>query len=322
MLGAALSALSDRLDSKFLTAYWLTAFVAVFGGFGILAVLVGPSRMEEWVFALDSVEQTLAVLIVVLAISILAFVLRAVSRPVVEVFAGIALPRAVAEWSTRGQLKVKQRAAAALVPAAAPPDSVETQQARDWLKRVYPLDDSETNRPCSATSWRRRSSTRGWRTRWRGFCGGPAWRRWSRGRSTTCWAAAQAPMMALLNLCVVFAALALGGAPVLALAGGHWLVAVVVLIGGLLLARLCYRTAVSQAAELGSLLRVGFDLYCHEILRQMDMEVPTDLDSERAVWDRLTAQVIGLPLAPPDGGAAPATPAADQDASAKAKTPA
>jgi hypothetical protein len=40
------SALSARIDSKLLTGYWLPAFVAV---------LVGPSRMEAWVYDLDSV---------------------------------------------------------------------------------------------------------------------------------------------------------------------------------------------------------------------------------------------------------------------------
>jgi hypothetical protein len=41
---------------------------------------------------------------------------------------------------------------------------------------------------------------------------------------------------------------------------------------------------------------VGFDLYRHEILRQMDLEVPQDFETERALWHRLTAQLLGLPL--------------------------
>jgi hypothetical protein len=105
---------------------------------------------------------------------------------------------------------------------------------------------------------------------------------------------AQAPMMGLLNLSVVFTMLALIGAVVL-VAGGQWAVAIAVLVGGLILAWLCYRAAVSQAAELGSLLRVGFDLYRHEILRQMDQEVPDDLEAERALWVQLTTETLAIP---------------------------
>src|SRR5262245_46917418 len=107
MLASALGALSGRLDSKFLTAYWLPAFVALLGGLGILALAVGAEQMDAWVYGLDAVEQTIGTLILLLLMTMLAFVLRALSRPIVELFAGVALPRTVAKWSARGQLRVR-----------------------------------------------------------------------------------------------------------------------------------------------------------------------------------------------------------------------
>ena len=63
--------------------------------------------------------------------------------------------------------------------------------------------------------------------------------------------------------------LALTAAAVLGLAAGQWLRALGVLLAGLLLAYLCYRAAVSQAAEFARIMRVAFDLYRHAILTQM-----------------------------------------------------
>ena len=65
---------------------------------------------------------------------------------------------------------------------------------------------------------------------------------------------AQAPMMALVNLSVVFAVLAVGGGTVMVLGGAVWPAAVVVLVGGLVLARLCYLAAVSQMTQLADLI--------------------------------------------------------------------
>jgi hypothetical protein len=105
----------------------------------------------------------------------------------------------------------------------------------------------------------------------------------------------QAPTMAFVNLSVVFFALALSAAAILVLAVAQWVTALVVLVAGLVLARLCYQAAVSQALELGSVIRVAFDLYRFEILTQLHLESPSDLGAERAVWQRLTDQILGLP---------------------------
>ena len=54
---------------------------------------------------LNSVELTIVALILLLLMTMLAFVLRALSRPITVLIAGDALPLSVAEWSTRGRLR-------------------------------------------------------------------------------------------------------------------------------------------------------------------------------------------------------------------------
>src|SRR5687767_2529303 len=104
-----------------MTAFWLPAFVLVLGSIGILGARVGARQIDHWVYGLDSVEQSIGSLIIVLLITMLAFVLRALTRPIAEIFSGIALPRAVAEWSTRGQLRAKARAKQLLAADASDP---------------------------------------------------------------------------------------------------------------------------------------------------------------------------------------------------------
>jgi len=82
MLSSALGALTDRVDSKFLAAFWLPAFVAVLGSLGLLGAVVGKEQMADWVYGFDSVEQSWVVLILLLVTTMLAFVLRALTGPI------------------------------------------------------------------------------------------------------------------------------------------------------------------------------------------------------------------------------------------------
>ena len=78
----------------------------------------------------------------------------------------------------------------------------------------------------------------------------------------------------LLNLSLVWAAIALVGAVVLGVAGELWTTAIAVLGGGLLLSWVSYRTAVAEGAEAGRNFHAAYDLYRHEILKQMELEPP------------------------------------------------
>jgi hypothetical protein len=291
-----LSALSDRLDSKFLTAYWLPAFVAVCGGFGILAIVVGFERMAAWVNDLDSVEQSIGAVVLLLQITMWALVLRALTQPIAEFFAGSAMPKALAQWSMRGQRRAK--AAAEHLLDADPVDPLNTSLARPAalrLDQLFPQDDADMQ----PTLFGNVLATAGEHPRLAFSMDGAFW--WPRlspllpSSFQEMLGGTQAPLMALLNLSVVFSALGLLGVAVLGLGDRQWPMAIAFLAGGAVLSRLCYRAAVSQAVTFASVLRVAFDLYRYEILKQMDLDAPGDVAAERALWQRLTREYLDLP---------------------------
>ena len=297
MLSSAISALGDRLDAKFMTAYWLPAFVFVLGGIGILSSRVGWRYLDEWVQTLDAVEQSLGSLVIILMITMLAFVLRALTRPIAEFYAGIALPRVVADWSTRGQLRVKARARQLLDADAREPESPSTGE--EWLDRRFPVDDADI-RP---TLFGNVLASAGEHPRFAYAMEGSLW--WPRlspllpGYFQDSLAGAQAPLMALLNLSVVFVGLALEALIVLGLFGMQWMAAIATMAGVLVLSWLCYRAAVSQATDIATSFRVAFDLYRYSILDQLGREHPADAAAEQALWQHLTQEMLGKPVPTP-----------------------
>jgi hypothetical protein len=68
-----------------------------------------------------------------------------------------------------------------------------------------------------------------------------------------------------------------------------WMVHVwpVLLIGGLLLAWISYRAAVSQAQAYGEKIRAAIDLYRFDLLKALHQPLPETLNEEIALWDRL-----------------------------------
>lgn len=93
------------------------------------------------------------------------------------------------------------------------------------------------------------------------------------------------PLLALLNL------LALVGGALVFLTDQRWWLFVLVFVGALLLARFCYAAAVKQAESYGILIRVAFDLYRHEILKQMHIPIPDNLVDEGVLWSKLNRLV-------------------------------
>lgn len=293
MLSSVIGALGDRMDSKFLTAYWLPSFVFVFGSLCLLGLGVGWEQLEAWITDLDSVEQTLCALIVVLLISMVAFLLRSLSRPVTEVFAGVALPRVVARAFTRGQVRAKRRASYVLGDTAQPCALEADEFAGVWLRNRFPSDD-QCLRPTlfgnllASVSEHPRIAYSMEAALW--------WPRLSPllpSFFVDSLAGTQAPMMALLNLSIVFSALATLGL-LIALLAKQWVLAIVLCGLLLLCSRLAYRAAVSQAAEVASMLRVAFDLYRYDILDQLGAAKPDSLAKERALWGDLTRELLGI----------------------------
>jgi hypothetical protein len=99
------------------------------------------------------------------------------------------------------------------------------------------------------------------------------------------------PMVALLNLASAFAVLGVGGAVYLYLVNHTPGLFLVPLWGGVVLAWLAYRAAVTQAVGYGHVIRVAFDFHRHDVLKQMQIPLPNDLLEERVLWKALSSWI-------------------------------
>jgi hypothetical protein len=272
VLFSAIGSIGERLDSKFITAYFFPAFVAVLGTIWILATAFGGRRLAAEVLEFDPAEQAIVVAVVLLATLMLAHMLRALSRPVMQFYAGRTLPRPASDWSTRGQLKARARIAPGLEGGSYlryPRETTDTEPtsfgnilaaAKDYPRLVYAME---------GTHW------------------------WPRllpllpAEFQEMLHSMHAPMMGMLNLSLVFSYLAFLGVIALGLATSNALAALVILVMGIVLGQLSYRAGVTQAVELVRHIGVAFDLYRYEILKQLHLEEPADIEEEREVWRQL-----------------------------------
>jgi hypothetical protein len=97
------------------------------------------------------------------------------------------------------------------------------------------------------------------------------------------------PLVALLNLCTTVLVATFVGSVLLVMLYQKWWVITVYLLLGLALARIFYRAAINQAVVYGDYVRVGFDLYRSELLKQMRIPLPDTARKENNVWQELNA---------------------------------
>jgi hypothetical protein len=305
VLFSALGSLGERIDSRFITAYFFPAFVAVLGSIWILVAAVGGQRAAARIEELDSVEQGIVVGIVLLVTMMLAHMLSALARPIATFYAGRAFPGPVRDWSIRGQRNARVRNRTSSI-----------QAGRE--DRLYPRDPAETqptalgNVLAAIVDYPRlmyAMETFHWWPRLMPLLP-PEYQDLLRSKET--------PMRGMLNLSLVFSYLAFLGVVVLGLS--HELSALLFLVVGLVLSQLCYRAAVTQATDLARGIWVAFDLYRFSILEQLREEEPADLDAERALWQRLAERLHELdePMPP----ATSATDAANRSRNVETPTPA
>jgi hypothetical protein len=310
MFTSALSDLSGRVDSTFLTAFLVPALVAIFGGGAIILVHVGPGPAIQSVQALDTMEQGILVLIVLIATLLLAFLLKAVSLAVFGLFAGDSLPAWLAAPLTRSQVAARQRSISIL-------EEEQSGGARASLARrkamshitFYPDAESDVgptrlgNVLAAADDHPRiayNMTGQLWLPRLmpllpEGF------------RDTL--VAGLSPALGFLNLALVCLALGGSGAMVFGLLDDRFALAAAVLIAGVLLARWCYLGAVNQATQGAALVRVAFDLYRFTILDQIGHASPQTRGDELALWGQLGRVLVHEPEIRPALGEAPDAPA-------------
>ena len=301
MLTHALSTSGSRIDSKFVAAYVLPAFVGFLGSVAILFVVFGPEQFNTWRQVLDSVEKTLGAVFVIMTILMAAFFLRTFNRPIAEAFAGRAMPRIMAAWATEGQRRARRIQPDTEIPHV-PAATSTAAKVRSLPREEFPALDANLQPTrfgivLASAAEHPKSAYLMEATLCR-----PRLQPLLPGSFRSELNSVQSPMMAMLNLCLVFAALGSMGGLLLGFFGGSWTSAIAVLVGRLLISWICYRAALRQAVEFATTVQVGFDLYRHETLRMMDLAIPADLAAKRGLWHQLTSTLYGIDLGPKPAG--------------------
>lgn len=285
-----LTSLIGFFDRRFILAYWSPVAVASAALAAIVALNRGMGGLLKRLAGLDAFSQIVLAVAIVVTISVLAYVLQALTGSVVRLFEGYGLPRRLRERMARDQ-----RARKDTLPEAgeAQLSLALERSARYWFYPVDPESVAPTrlgNALAAAEEYPRlaySADTALW------------WPRLSIVLSEEFAAQLDAsliPMIALLNL-----SLAMG---IVAVAGGGYLFAasrgfgfVVPLLGGMLLAWMCYRAAVSQAVGYGNFIRVAFDYYRHDVIDRLSLPRPASLKAEHGFWKQMNQ--LAFNYAPP-----------------------
>jgi hypothetical protein len=304
MFLSALGSLGQRLDAKFVAAYFFPAFVAVLGTIAIVVRQAGNTSFIAWLDQFDSLQQGGIFLVLLLGTLMLAHLLQALERPIGRLYAGRAYPELVrrlllpAQQSDRARIRLDlstyqrgerlfPRDPADLAPTAFGnvvaasadyPRAVYGMDTYYWWPRLLPLLPADFLEALRSL---------------------------------------ETPMRMLLNLSLVSLYLGcLAGA--IGMTHSDLLAAGVGLAFGLFFALVCYQAAIAQAVELARTIWVGFDLYRYEILKQLNEALPETLEAERALWARLGQRLQPLNAAPPAPQATASKAAAARSATPQA----
>lgn len=289
---------SGLLDRNFLLAYWFPSFVAA-----SIAVLIG-AWPRGWGCALELWQQegmvkgqeggfSAQILILVgalILITVLAYLLMPLTRPTVRFYEGYWpgwLYRRFGDIPRWGERAVYERMTKDLDQAEVKGDWPRFNELQAELFYGYPK--RERLMPTRLGNALRASEDYS-----KGAYGD--------GMDTVFWwprlwpllpekaheevEEALTPMVALLNFTSLVAIISIGGS--LYLGGlGFQKEAVLVFVGGVVLAFISYRAAVSQAQSYGERIRSAVDLYRFELLRSLHQPLPKTLDDEITLWENL-----------------------------------
>ena len=294
MYDYTLSTLTEHIDTNFVISSWLPAFVAVMANLGFFSLLIGPDALAAWAYNLTEVEEFILLVIVLVVITMLALLFRALSFTIVAFFIGDALPRRVAEWAIRGQQRAQARALGSLGDGGTGThDPSLRAQVRRMLELRFPRDEAAL-RPTRLGNVLATAVEYPWLIY---AMDGLLWLPHLAPLLPTYVSdpldGAQSRLLGLLNLSLVCAILAVEEVLVLGVVAHHWAVAIGGAIVSMVVAWFCYRAAVNQALEVGGQLRVVFNLYRQEILKQLGLDIPANIEAERTLWQSLTSKLLG-----------------------------
>lgn len=286
-----LDKLGGFLDKRFIVAYWAPVFL--FGGLlgGIEAAHSGLNGVLQVWEAMSATTRIVAATSVLLAITAVAYVLQALTGTVVRLYEGYLWP---GPFARRG-IGAEKRRLSALETGQTGHDPDTPRFARYV---GFPREDRYV-RPTRLGNVL--TAAEQYPLHVYGLDGVLWWPRLFpllpdvvRGQID----ASLVPMVCLLNLATACVLAALFGGGYLAWTDHReWLFAGV-LLGGLLLARLFYRAAVSQAVGYGNLIRTAFDLCRHALLKQIGLFTPQSVEDEKALWKVLNSWIYDQYLPP------------------------
>ncbi len=269
MLGTFLEKLNVFFDRRFMIAYWSPIFIGLGLTAGLVGVLVGPSAALGWWTGRSGTEQILLGVGVLFVITVLAYVLETLTIPVVRLYEGYWPKGALTNWACTKQKARKAESSDSTRYHNFPLDSDLVKPTRlgnvlaaaeEYPHQLYQLD--------AILWWPRLAALL------------PETFRTQVDTALT-------PVLAMLNLSMMLTVLAFGGGAAVLLTNGLWWLLSAVFFGGLLLARVCYLAAVSQVVDYGESVRVAFDFYRYDILKQMHIPLPDNLFEERLLWELL-----------------------------------
>lgn len=279
MLGTFLDKLNTLFDRRFVLAYWTPIFV-LFGLAGIcIAVIVGPVLAFNWWAKIGASQQLVAGIGLLVSITVLAYVLEGLTTPVVRFFEGYWPAGALTRWARDRERVRREKSPDSARYNTFPIDSGLLKPTRlgnvlaaaeEYPHQLYRLD--------AVLWWPRIAAVL------------PAAVRTQVDGALT-------PMLAMLNLSITLALVAAAsGVAMIAMHGLRWQFGAF-LLAEVVLARVCYLAACTQAVDYGATVRVAFDLYRFDLLKQMHVPLPDNLFSERLLWELLNQWVYSY--APP-----------------------
>jgi hypothetical protein len=296
MLNTFLDKATLFLDRRFFVTSWFPALMTLAAALFLRAWTFGLANTWVWWQSLGPAPdqeigdyaQLWILLAVLLLVTLVAYLLQALARPLVQLYEGY-WPLGLRRWAARRVSKRWQRLRALRVQSARSGDSAAYAALQDTLHHRYPPRE-EALLPTRLGNVLRAAEQYGatsygmdvvfwWPRLWSVL---PAEAQARIGDALT-------PMLALLNVATLSAGLGIGGAIYLARAQIVWWQWLLVLLGGTLVSWLAYQGAVAQARSYGQLVRAGIDLWRFSLLQALHQPLPATPQEERVLWRKLAA---------------------------------
>jgi hypothetical protein len=287
MLSVFLDKASGLLDRRFLVAWWFPTLIASTAMLLLGAIPYELINAWQWWQQQDGLVQTWLLFGGLLLVTLFAYLLQALTRPMMRLYEGY-WPHRVRRWFCKLVEKRWQRWRRERVEAAKDDVSRYTT-LQDRLYHEYP-PQAERLLPTRLGNVLR--SAEDYPAIAYGMDAIFWWPRlWPLLPEATQKGVEDefTPVLALLNLATLIGIVAVSGAIYILRAWVGWWQPLAVLLGGLFLSWAAYRGATVQARNYGQRIRAAVDLYRFDLLKALHQSLPLTPQEERALWKQLAA---------------------------------